>query len=174
MILPRPNPGMIYGGPSVQPVPPPVQPKGTPTGPQYGPQVGPVDPSFNVNPQVGPVPPSPMPTGPSSPPGMPPVALPPGLSDVGPPMIDGTSAPSPRERLAAALIGKQQEVQHPMQAIGNAASMMAQAYSDKRQKEAGSIRNKMPTVLKGPPKYSPPTKPAAYSPPRPSNPWPKG
>jgi len=38
-----------------------------------------------------------------------------------------------RMRLAQALIGKQQEVQNPMQAIGNATSQMAQAYVDKKQ-----------------------------------------
>jgi hypothetical protein len=45
---------------------------------------------------------------------------------------EAPDANSTRARLARALVGKQQEVEHPTQAIGNALAPIAQAYNDKK------------------------------------------
>lgn len=85
------------------------------------------------------------------PPVMPPIAPGPNADSTfgNGPIVDKPQAPPPvmpprpanpnqpgqmstRERLARAIIGRQQEVNHPLQAIGNAAAQMAGAYADRR------------------------------------------
>lgn len=105
------------GGPVANQAQPPMQSVGKPP-PLDVPQIMPQPTSTNTSSFI---PTPPKPSMPSPAPGPAPVS-------------EG------RARLAQALIGKQQEVNHPMQALGNAAGQMAQAYADKRQAAPAPIK----------------------------------